>query len=264
MTFRNISRGWMLCLALLLPVSMSACSERNPATGESQFMMFSEEQEIELGQGSMTEFEAEFGGRVNDSALQSRVQKIGVSLAKVSHRPELPYTFYALNSDIPNAFSLPGGPVYITMGLIKLLENKDDSIAAVMGHEIGHIAARHSVVHLQKALGLNLLLVAISSAGSDKAQVAAAGGQVVGTMVLMKHGRADEYQADELGMDYLVATGRDPNHMIVVMKKLMTLEQGDRDAVSDLMRSHPHSEDRVKNAADYIAKRRAEGKFPKR
>ena len=252
-----------LCLALALPLLAGAGCETNKATGRKQLIIISETQEIALGRQAAPGVENEIGKPSKDNGLQARVQAIGKEMCRTSQRPTLPYTFTVLESKVPNAFSLPGGPVYITTGLIRLLETSPDRIAAVLGHEIGHINARHAVSQMQTTLGLELLLQA-ANVGTNAEDRTLATGRVVGALALLKFSRDDELEADRLGMDYLVATKRRPEAMLEVLQKLQTLEQDQPNLMSELTRTHPHSAIRVDEARKYIGDRRAKGRYPAR
>ena len=137
--------GFFSCLrALILALTalqLSSCAT-NPVTGKSQLMLLSKDQEIALGQQSDPEIVAAFG-RYDNEAIQQFINEKGQSMARVSHRPELKYEFKVLDSPVVNAFALPGGFVYFTRGILAHFNNEAE-FAGVLGHEIGHITARHS------------------------------------------------------------------------------------------------------------------------
>ena len=123
----------------------------NPVTGRSELaiMSFSREEEVSLGAKAYVPAVQQQGGFYRDKALEEYVQGVGMRIARVSHRPDLDYRYRVLNSSVPNAFALPGGYVYVTRGLLPLVNNEDE-LAGVVGHEIGHVAARHSVQKISK------------------------------------------------------------------------------------------------------------------
>ncbi|HEX6065983.1 MAG TPA: M48 family metalloprotease, partial [Longimicrobiales bacterium] len=129
-------------------VLLAACST-NPVTGRREISLVSEGQEIQMGQEAAQQVEQSLG-LVNDAELQAYVRRIGMELARASERPELPWRFGVIDDPTPNAFALPGGPVYITRGLMSLM-NSEAELASVLGHEIGHITARHSAQMITKS-----------------------------------------------------------------------------------------------------------------
>jgi len=181
-------------VALLLSVSwiFAACAV-NPVTGERELSLLSKEQEIQLGNESDPAIVAQYGV-VEDEAIVDYVQDIGQRMVPVSHRPDLPYTFRVLDDPVVNAFALPGGYVYITRGILAYLDS-EAALAGVVGHEIGHITARHGVQRYtqQTLLGAGLGLGSVLS--ETFAQYADIAGQAA-QLLLLKYGRDDERQSD--------------------------------------------------------------------
>ena len=213
----------------------------------------SREQEIQLGRQARPEFEQEFGGLHPDADLQQYVQQVGAELAEKTDRPDLPWEFRVLQSDQVNAFALPGGFIYITEGMLRQLKN-EAQLAAVLGHEVGHVAHRHSVRQLQRAQVVQGggALAAILGGSSDAVNV----GQLVGNLALMKYGRDQEKEADLSGMKYLVAEGYEPKAMLGLMEVLETT--GGR-APPEFLSSHPAPANRKQYVAEEIEER-----FPRR
>jgi predicted Zn-dependent protease len=185
----------MLAAALLL---IAACAT-NPVTGERELALVSESQEIELGRQTAEQVQRSIG-LVDNAALQDYVQRVGASLAAESQRPELPWTFRVVEDPTPNAFALPGGFIFITRGLLGYMDSEAE-LAAVLGHEIGHVTARHSVQQISRAqlaqlgLGLGMILVPEIQQFGD---LLGSGLQ----LLFLKYGRDAERQADDLGFDY--------------------------------------------------------------
>ena len=184
--------------AALVILGMIGCA-KNPVTGKRQLALISQEQEIELGRQAAREVVASIG-LVDDPELQSYVGELGKKLADGTERPDLPWTFQVLDDPTPNAFALPGGFIFVTRGLLTHF-NSEAELAMVLGHEIGHVTARHSVEQLSQAqlaqlgLGVGMILV------PDLARfggLASAGLQ----LLFLKFGRDDERQADRLGFRY--------------------------------------------------------------
>jgi predicted Zn-dependent protease len=202
-------------------VALAACST-NPVTGRRELSLVSESQEIAMGQDGAKQVEASIG-LVNDQALQSYVSSVGRRLAAKSERPNLPWRFGVIDDPMPNAFALPGGPVYITRGLMSLMDSEAE-LAAVLGHEIGHITARHSVSQISKAqlaqLGLGVGMILLPQAANL--------GNLAGTglqLLFLKYGRDDERQADDLGFQYALRESYDVREMDDVFAALERVGQ---------------------------------------
>jgi len=208
---------------LLLLLALTGCAT-NPVTGEQDIVFMSEEQEIDIGRKSHAEVLQAYGA-YDDPELQRYVDRIGKRLAAKSHRPELIYRFTVLDSKDVNAFALPGGYIYITRGLIAYL-NDEASLAAVLGHEIGHVTARHSVQQYSAAqmTSIGATLGAIFVPGMNNA----AAGQLVnvlGTAALRGYGREHELEADRLGAVYMARSGYDPERILDVLGVLKDQSQ---------------------------------------
>jgi predicted Zn-dependent protease len=223
----------------------------NPATGKSQIMLISEQQEIELGEREDANTVANFG-LYDSPQLQDYVATVGLSLAQTSERPNLPWSIKVLDDPIVNAMALPGGYVYLTRGILGHL-NSEAELATVLGHEIGHVTARHSANQMSKAqlagLGLGIgMIVDPGIAGlSDLAQI--------GTQVLfLKFSRDDERQADELGMRYMIKDGYDPRESPEVFDMLRRVSaQSKSGPVPGWMSTHPDPENRTSRMRQLIA-----------
>jgi predicted Zn-dependent protease len=237
-----------LVLAPLLAASGCAV---NPVTGQRQLALISESQEIQMGQQAAGEVEQSIG-LVPDPALQQYVHEIGIRLASASERPELPWSFKVVDDPSPNAFALPGGPIYVTRGLLTLMDSEAD-LAAVLGHEIGHITARHAVTQISRAqlaqvgLGLGSIFVPqIQSLG----QVLGAGMQ----LLFLHYGRDAERQSDELGFRYSLSQGYDVREMDDVFEALRRVgEQEGRSPLPTWAASHPGPEERIASTQERIA-----------
>lgn len=202
----------------------------------------STQDEIDMGQREAVEVERQIP-LVQDSALQERVQKIGSRLAKVSERPDLPYTFKVLDSNEVNAFAIPGGFIYVYKGLIDLMPS-DDELAGVIGHELGHVVKRHAIKEMEKGTGMNLLL-ALLTKGRDMLL------QGVTMEMLMAHySRNDEREADYLGFQHSTHAGYSPYAMLMGLEKLSKI---DATYQSDLFSDHPEGKERVRLMKKYLA-----------
>ncbi len=211
----------LLSMFTLLMVSgMTGCAT-NPVSGESDFVLMSEEQEISLGKQSHVDVMRQYKVYENE-ALQGYVNDLGQLLAEESHRAHLDYTFTLLDSPQVNAFALPGGYIYITRGIMAYMSN-EEQLAGVLGHELGHVTARHGVRQhsAQTAAGVIGVLATIVTGSS---QVAQASSQLSGALV-SGYGRGHELEADRLGAEYLARTGYDPEKMLGVVGILKNQEE---------------------------------------
>ncbi|HSX87643.1 MAG TPA: M48 family metalloprotease, partial [Pseudomonas sp.] len=212
-------------LVLLLMLGQLASCAVNPATGRTDFVMMSEQQELDLGRRYNQEILKQHP-RYADEKLQAYVQQVGERVAKNSHRNRLAYQFTVVDSPDINAFALPGGYIYIHRGLLAYL-NSEAELAAVLGHEVGHVTARHSVQQQSQASAWGILGQAVAIGTG----VGAAGDltNVLGSAVVRGYGRDMELEADGLGAQYLARSGYDPQAMIEVVRVLKNQEVFARD-----------------------------------
>jgi len=243
----------LMCASLVVPTSVLNCA-KNPATGRLQVVtLLPTPSEIRLGEQAAPQVIKKFGGLVKDPALQAWVQNLGMKIARRSHRPDLPWRFQVLDSDIANAFALPGGRIFVTRRLLELLDTQQQ-VAAVLAHEIGHVNARHIVDQLERAIGMQIILRAVSRAAGTEASTALAVSKVALKLTELRFSREQEYEADKLGIDYLVLAGMNPWAMVETLQKLLTLEQTAKPTIAELFRTHPHTAKRLKRAVRYIQK----------
>lgn len=235
----------LIMLMAMLPVLAAAGCETNPATGEKQLSLIGEADEIQLGRSAVPEVESQFGGVHPDRGINDYVSRVGMSLAAVSERPNLPWTFKVVNSTDVNAFALPGGFIYVTKGLLLEMES-ETQLACVLGHEIGHVTARHSVDQLQKALGMEILVAALGiGTGSPDAEAVA---RVVATLTQLKYSRDHEYQSDELGLRYAVKGTYNPRGMVEVFGIFLRMSEGSGGGIGDIFSTHPDTQKRITRA----------------
>ncbi|HEX5073722.1 MAG TPA: M48 family metalloprotease [Gemmatimonadaceae bacterium] len=233
---RSIAR-W----TFLLPV-VAACAT-NPVTGKPELALVSEQQEIQMGQQGAQQVAQEVG-LVKDQALQNYVQSVGAAIAAKSERPNLPWTFRAVDDPSPNAFALPGGYIFVTRGLLDLMNNEAE-LASVLGHEIGHVTARHSVHQMsqqqlaQLALGIGAIL------SPTVAQLGGVASQGLG-LLFLKYTRDDERQADDLGFRYALNQGYDVRYMDDVFRSLQRLaESSNQSPLPNWLQTHPGEAERI-------------------
>lgn len=235
----------------------------NPITGEKQYVAMSPEQEIALGLNSAPRMAAEFGGLDPDERLQQAVQAIGARLVResVASKAEYRYSFHVLaDRDTVNAFALPGGPIFITRALLDRLPT-EAAVAGVLGHEIGHVVARHSSEHIAKSQLGQSIVAAVGVASSDdyrSGQSAAMMAAMVSQMVQMRYGRNDELESDKLGVQIMSEAGYDPRALLQVME-ILAQASGGRSRQPEFMSTHPDPGNRRQQIEQEIARRFPEG-----
>jgi len=252
------SRRYLFLYVIVLSVVMTGFGCRtNPATGQKQLVFISRDEEIALGKEAAPQFEEQFGGKIANEAVQQYVREIGLKLAASSDR-EMPYEFAVLASDIPNAFALPGGRVYITAGLLRLMGN-ERQLAGVLGHEIGHITALHSVQGMQRQMGAAILIeVAKSAAGGKYGVVAGGAAKVTSALVNLRYSRDQEYQADELGVRYARRAGYNPWGVVELLYVLEGLSKSEPGFVGQMLRTHPVTSKRIERAEALVREEHSE------
>ncbi|MHA1564135.1 MAG: M48 family metalloprotease [Alphaproteobacteria bacterium] len=239
--------------ALLLSALLAACSV-NPATGERSFTgLMSPQQELQVGREQHPQILAKFGGDYDDVSIAAYVDRIGQSLARQSDLPDLAFTFTLLDSDVVNAFALPGGYVYVSRGLLALATSEAE-LAGVLAHEIGHVTARHSAQRYSQSVVAGLGSAILGAVvGGELGQLA----QYGASAYLQSYSRSQEFEADQLGVRYLARAGYDTAAMASFLAKLQAqseLEarvsgQPDPAARYNIMSTHPRTADRVQAAA---------------
>jgi predicted Zn-dependent protease len=225
----------------------------NPATGKSQLNFYSEASEIEMGRKADAEISRQMGV-VDDPALQGYLSALGKSLAAKSERPDLPWSFKVMDDPMVNAFALPGGYIYVTRGILGHLSSEAE-LASVLGHEIGHVTAQHSMNQMSKAqlaqggMLVGMILVPEVARAADLAGV---GMQAL----FLKYGRDDERQADELGLRYMSSGGFETREMPKVFRLLGEVSQrAGAGRIPNWLSSHPDPGARANRAAELIAER---------
>lgn len=229
---------------LCATVCLAACAT-NPVTGRSQLSLVSESQEIAMGRQQLAASQQDPGFYTN-AAVQRYVSGIGLGMAKRSERPNLPWEFHVIDDPAVNAFAAPGGFVFVTRGILGYL-NSESQLASVMGHEIGHVAAKHSVAMIsqqqlaQAGLGV-FAIVKPGLAEGVAGQLAATAAQ----LYFLKYSRDDERMADELGFRYSVRAGYDPREMPKTFRTLERIAQtGSSSKLPSFLETHPDPGDRV-------------------
>lgn len=252
MKMRNLIPKFVLIVPALAFLLTGCATVYNPATGAKEYIMIGTEQEVSIGNQVASEIETKYK-LSQDTAQIERVNAVGRRIAAVSDRQDLKYYFKVLENKDINALSTPGGYVYVNSGLMEKAD--DDELAAVVGHEVGHIAARHSVQAMQSQ---NLLSVGMIGASvfikSDKKQQAMEWAGVALNLIMLGYSRGDEFEADKLGVRYAYYAGFDPNGEVTFLEKLQEQDKGNStDKTLVYLRSHPLYSDRIAKAKAYAA-----------
>ena len=243
-------RPGSLAAAAIAALLTLQCSV-NPATGERELSLVSESQEIATGRDADPQIVAQFG-LYPDESVQRYVADLGARLAARSERPDLPWTFRVLDDPLINAFALPGGYIYVTRGILAHLESEAE-LVGVLGHEIGHVTARHSASQMSKSLLAQIGLIAGAIADPEAAQEYGGLAQQLAGLLFLKYGRDDERQADRLSVRYSLAAGFDPNAMLGVFETLERVSQAsDRSRLPGWASTHPSPENRTRLIAEVI------------
>lgn len=231
---------WLAVICLLL---MGTSCTVNPVTGKKELSLIPASQEKSLGEQADAEIRSQYG-LVEESKVTKYVEGVGKAIVTHTHRPELDYRFAILDSPVVNAFAVPGGYVYVTRGILALMSSEAE-LATVIGHELGHISARHSLRRLSQMILVQTGLALIGSLEKRLAEIAALAS--VGMQLLfLKYSRDDEYQADGLGVEYARKAGWSPNYMVdffTALEKLGDLSGGK--PLPGFLSTHPLTKDRI-------------------
>jgi len=227
----------------------------NPVTGKNELILVGEQWELELGEKQYSPTRQSQGGDyVVDRELTAYVSQVGQRLAAVSDR-KLPYEFKILNNSIPNAWAMPGGKISINRGLLTELKSEAE-LAAVLGHEIVHAAAKHGAQSFTRGLFLQAAVVGVALATKDEdyAQWAQIGGSIGAQLISQKYGRDDEREADHYGMLYMSRAGYDPQGAVDLQRTFLSLQEGrQQNWINGLFASHPPSQERLQNNVEMLA-----------
>ena len=240
----------VFAIVLALILAVIACAV-NPVSGKKELMFFSEQQEIAMGQETDKSIRQQFG-IYEDKALNDYVNRIGQSMVPQSHRPNLKHQFAVLDTPVVNAFAAPGGFIYVTRGILALM-NSEAELAAVLGHEMGHVAARHSMKQLsgQMLAQIGLIVGSVISKDIRKfAGVASIGMQ----LLFLKFSRSDEYQADALGIRYARQAQYSPGEMLRFFSALENMSaEGSRHKIPTFLSTHPMTSDRIARVKEQVS-----------
>lgn len=237
--------------AVFCALLLAGCAT-NPVTGKREMRLFSDKDEVGLGASTRDSVIKQYG-RYNDPALEAYVAGVGQKLAAVCDRRQLSYSFYVLDTDMVNAFAAPGGYIFVTKGILKSMSDEAE-LAGIIGHEIGHVTARHSMKSMEKQYGYQAVLnIASMVTQRDLSGLQQYTGYLT-NMLLLGYGRDNEFQADNLGAKYAMAAGYDARGTVDFFHKLEALEGGKKaNDVEKLFQSHPPTKERIKKLEGQIA-----------
>ncbi|MFP4213065.1 MAG: M48 family metalloprotease [Desulfohalobiaceae bacterium] len=242
-------REFILMSALAAAGALSGCAS-NPVTGQPQLMLMSRQQEISIDQEhSPHQISADYGP-LQDQDLNSYIQETGQGLAAQSHRPDMPYSFQGVNAVYVNAYAFPGGTIAVTRGILLDMQSEAE-LAALLGHELGHVNARHTASHMSKGMLASAVLAGTGAALADKKEyatlISGLGGIGAGAL-LAKYSRDNERQADALGMEYMVQSSYNPEGMVKLMDLLRQKSEQQPGMLEVMFSTHPMSQDRYQTA----------------
>ena len=244
-----------LNLPIVAVATVLAGCATNPVTGKSEISLVSESWELKTGaQNYLPARQSQGGDYVADPKVQAYVQEVGNKLAAVSDR-DLPYQFAVINNSVPNAWAMPGGKIAINRGLLTELDSEAE-LAAVLGHEIVHAAAKHSAQAVQRGVMLQAAVLAtgIATKDSDYGQVAALGAGAGAALINSKYGRDDERESDVYGMNYMSRAGYNPMGAVELQQTFLALKDGKAaNFLEGLFASHPPSQERVATNRQHAA-----------
>ncbi|MBL0714436.1 MAG: M48 family metalloprotease [Desulfosarcina sp.] len=247
-------REFLRCSALAAAGWMAGCAT-NPVTGKSQFMLISEQEEIEVDRkNSPYQLSADYGS-TQDRRLNDYIARTGKRLVPATHRPQMPYRFEVVNATYINAYAFPGGTIATTRGILLKLDNEAE-LASLLGHELGHVNARHTAQQMSKAALTQTLVGGASTLaggqGSIFGDLAGQLGSIGAGALLAVYSRDNEREADALGLRYMAAAGYNPDGFEGLMDMLRALNRHRANAVELLFATHPMSEERYQNSIKAI------------
>ena len=233
-----------------LAASLATCAV-NPVTGKRELSLVSESQEISMGRQYAAQVDQQIGV-YPDSGLQAYVSRIGLSMARASERPDLPWTFTVIDDPQVNAFALPGGFIFVTRGILGDMTNEAE-LATVVGHEIGHVTARHSVQQMTRQQLAQIGLLAGAIASDRVAQNLGVISQGLGVLFL-KYSRDDETQADGLGFRYALNAGYDVRQMVDMFQILQRVSASAGQRIPEWQSTHPDPGNRIQRTEERLAR----------
>ncbi|MCB2145551.1 MAG: M48 family metalloprotease [Deltaproteobacteria bacterium] len=252
--FNGLSRREFIIMTSMAATGLAMGCATNPVTGKSQFMIMDEKQEIAVDrQQAPHQFSSDYG-TVQDGGLQNYVQTSGMRLTPNTHRSHMPYNFRCVNATYVNAYAFPGGSIACTRGILLELENEAE-LAALLGHELGHVNARHTAEIMSKARLTNMAVGGLAiltsvAVGSGAGNLAGQLGQLGSGALLASYSRDNERQADSLGMEYMARSGYGPQGMVGLMEMLNSMNQHKAGVTDLLFATHPMSSERYQTSVN--------------
>jgi len=254
----GMNRRDFIRLSTLAAAGLVSGCAANPVTGRSQLMLMSEQEEIQIDrQNSPFQLSSDYG-TIQDHALQGYLAEVGLGLAALSHRPRMPYRFNGVNATYINAYAFPGGTICATRGILLKL-NDEGELASLLGHELGHVNARHTARQMSQAMLTQVLVggaaAVVGSQSNALGDLTAQLGSIGAGALLASYSRDNEREADDLGLRYMAAAGYDPRGFVGLMEMLRNLNQQKPNTVQTLFSTHPMSEERYQDALDAVRTR---------
>jgi predicted Zn-dependent protease len=252
-TARKMSRREFLQLSSMATAGLVASCVTNPVTGRSQLMLVSEDKEIQIDkQNSPYQFSADYG-TVQDKRLNDYIDRTGKNIAAQTHRKHMPYNFHVVNATYVNAYAFPGGTIACTRGILLSLDNEAE-LSALLGHELGHVNARHTAQQMSKGMLTQAvvggLAVAAGTQGAGYGDLASQLGQFGAGALLASYSRDNEREADALGMEYMVRAGYSSQGMVGLMDVLRSMGKHKPSAIELMFSTHPMSDERYRTAVE--------------
>ena len=252
-TTRKIRRREFLRLSSMAAAGLIAGCATNPVTGKSQLMLVSEDKEIQIDkQYSPYQFSADYG-TIQDKRLNDYIDRTGKNITVHTHRTHMPYNFHAVNATYVNAYAFPGGTIACTRGILLSLDNEAE-LSALLGHELGHVNARHTAEQMSKGMLTQAVVggfaVAAGTAGAAYGDLASQLGQFGAGALLASYSRDNEREADALGMEYMVRAGYSSQGMVGLMDVLRSMGKHKPSAIELMFSTHPMSDERYRTAVE--------------
>ncbi|MBU1735714.1 MAG: M48 family metalloprotease, partial [Verrucomicrobia bacterium] len=235
----------------------------DPVTGKKQFMLMSEAGEAGADkESSPHQISADYGALQNTD-LNRYLATVGDLLASKSHRPAMPYTFRGVNAVYVNAYAFPAGTIAVTRGMLVNMDSEAE-LAAVLGHEIGHVCARHAAERATKGIVSSVVVTGLATFVQYQfdgyGDLTSGLGMVAAGALLARYSRADEREADALGLEYMTSAGYNPDGCIALMDMLRTLSKNKPNVIEMLFATHPMSEERYQTAVEAVRTKYATAK----
>ena len=250
-SFRSIVLAVLLLTTYYLPLTIFSGCATNPVTGQQELRLFSDDQEITLGLQTKAAIIKQYG-EYKDPGLKQYITDMGMKLASVSERKYLPYNFTILDTDMINAFAAPGGCIFVTRGILKAMDNESE-LAAVLGHEIGHVSSRHSMQAMEKQYGYEIMFKVTEMLSKKDLSSLKQYSDTLAGLIFLGYGRQNEFQADNCGVRYETAAGYNGYGAVTFFGKLEKLEGSKPTQLELLFRSHPATGDRIYKVREYLA-----------